>query len=379
MNLNKDKTTLIALMLMTIACSLTYGAYHYENIGLFFIAVAMLFIATSLTITLVRSISVVFASIAISLAVAEFIGGYFVNDDIKAEYNVNSPTAIGYWRKTDVGSLANPGVHTSRKIAPDGKAIYDVVYTIGEDGFRKSHSVVSPKKRINFFGCSFMFGEGLNDDETLPFFVGKRMPNTYIKNYGFHGFGPHQTLAILQSPRDTTGDINFYLTAPIHIARSACKPSWTAGSPKFVMVGDDAVRAGNCYGDEHPTAVGKFLKYSNIYNLTTQVMTGSISDKDIELYLAIVKEISDISKSRNQKLIIGYIKSDKKIFKGTHYSNEKLYEALASMADSIVDLGLTKKNDSLAEKYFIHPLDKHPSSLANQKRAEMLSDVLLKY
>ena len=56
------------------------------------------------------------------------------------------------------------------------------------------------KKFIAFFGCSFTFGEGVREDETMPFYVGQLAPDFKPYNYGFSGYGPHQMLAKLQQP-----------------------------------------------------------------------------------------------------------------------------------------------------------------------------------
>jgi hypothetical protein len=105
---------------------------------------------------------------------------------------------------TDIGPQARPGAHRVRNLTLNGDVVYDVIY--------------------NFFGCSFTFGEGLNDGETLPHFAGRTLEGVTSKNFGFH-----QALAILQSKRDTSGNINFFLTAPWHAERSACLPEWSRG------------------------------------------------------------------------------------------------------------------------------------------------------
>jgi len=74
--------------------------------------------------------------------------------------------------------------------------LYDVTYTIGDDGLR-----ITPKYELNeldqcivIFGGSFTLGEGLNDEESMPYLIGNFSKfNTY--NLGFYGYGPHQMLS----------------------------------------------------------------------------------------------------------------------------------------------------------------------------------------
>jgi hypothetical protein len=68
---------------------------------------------------------------------------------------------------------------------------------------RRITPVNDEKKRRNsilFFGCSFVFGEGVKDDKTLPCCVGRLAPTYMPYNYGFCGYGTQEMLGRLQSP-----------------------------------------------------------------------------------------------------------------------------------------------------------------------------------
>ncbi|HEY86043.1 MAG TPA: hypothetical protein G4N96_13125, partial [Chloroflexi bacterium] len=107
--------------------------------------------------------------------------------------------------------VPNTRVNSIKKLGDD--LIYDVEYSIDQYSrrevpgfeFRVSGSETSntkPETRnqfILFFGGSFIFGEGLNDDETLPAHVGRLAPRYRPYNYGLSGYGPQQMLAKLQS------------------------------------------------------------------------------------------------------------------------------------------------------------------------------------
>lgn len=80
--------------------------------------------------------------------------------------------------------------------------IYDVVYSIDEYHRRLTPVDPAPQQRdkfLLFFGDSFTFGEGLADNETLPYHVGQLAPAYRPYNYGLSGYGPQQMLAKLQS------------------------------------------------------------------------------------------------------------------------------------------------------------------------------------
>ena len=83
----------------------------------------------------------------------------------------------------------------------DGKLLYEVVYTIDADGLRKAPDYLGDDNAecILFFGGSFTFGEGLEDEQTIPYLVGVGTGNRYrVYNFGFAGYGTHHMLAALE-------------------------------------------------------------------------------------------------------------------------------------------------------------------------------------
>ena len=84
-----------------------------------------------------------------------------------------------------------------------------------------------------------------------------------------------------------------------------------------------------------------------------------MSDADLALYFAIIKQIAEISHRRDQKFIIGFIKADDNFLTGTSYTNEKVFLRLKDLSDEIIDLTLAEKAETVDPIYFIHRLDKH--------------------
>jgi len=366
---NKINTQIIILF---SSISVVYGAsLYFRNVGLVLVATGMLISAIMFHFQRITSFAISAVALCFSLAAAEFVAPlFFKNEKHVTEYVF----ATKYWGMSDLGG--NPGIHRIKKQTVSGETIYDVKYSIGENGFRITQTGNNEYRRINFFGDSFTFGEGLNDNETLPYFINQTMRNISVRNFGFSASGVHQALAILESERDTKGAINFLLTSPYHAVRSSCKPTWTAGAPKYEIQSDGvAVRVGNCpqWSDE----IGVFrkvLNHSTLYSLAQEIWRDSTTDADFELYFAIVKRIGEISRDRHQTFIIGFIKAEEGFFKGSTYANQKCFAKLREISDEIIDLTLSDKTENLDARYFIHTLDKHPSALANIDRATMLVD-----
>jgi hypothetical protein len=361
------------LMVVAIGPLLLLGSYLFRNFALLMISVSFIFVLLAFTRSLFRSLYIFLASLMCALSVAELLVSFF-DSNKGAYFDKTSSYITRYWRKTDIGMLASEGVHSSKKISPSGEVIYEVNYKIGTDGFRITDQSLGRKERINFFGCSFTFGEGLKDNETLPYYYAQLSNSFEVKNFGFHGFGGHQAVAIMQSDRDTSGKRNFFLTAPWHAPRSACKHSWTAHSPRFVLVNNNLKLSGTCEefnnNFDANDILEKVLHHSNIYKLIDKIYKFKyLSDEDFNLYFALVQKMHSISKDRGQEFIVGFVKADKDFFKGTTHTNQTIFEALRSRSDRIIDLTLADSVELLDRKYFIHELDKHPSDRANKERA----------
>jgi hypothetical protein len=125
-----------------------------------------------------------------------------------------------------------------------GDTLFNVVYTIGADGLRMSPppSGAGPHRAVLFFGCSFMYGEGLSDQETLPYQVGLLTGGTWrTLNFAYHGYGPHHMLLLLEQGRvgqlvnaDTVRQV-IYGMIPEHVRRVAGRVWWGQHAPRYVL------------------------------------------------------------------------------------------------------------------------------------------------
>ena len=92
--------------------------------------------------------------------------------------------------------------NTTRRVTSyyNDEVVFDVTYTIDKNGLRISplpHNSNAPA--ILFFGGSFTYGEGVNDDETAPYLTGILTDRNYaIYNFGIHGHGPQHMLAEIE-------------------------------------------------------------------------------------------------------------------------------------------------------------------------------------
>ena len=99
-----------------------------------------------------------------------------------------------------LGYKPRPNAHLVSTMRLKGREIYNVTYSTDAYSRRVTpvRAVGQADKFILFFGCSFTFGEGVQNDETLPFFVSQFASRYRPYNYGMNGYGTQQMLAKLQ-------------------------------------------------------------------------------------------------------------------------------------------------------------------------------------
>ena len=128
-----------------------------------------------------------------------------------------------------------PGVHNISFVRKDGKLTYQVV--IGEDGYRTTSpdpSVYSAKPEVWIFGCSFVYGEGVNNQDTFPWLLQAGMRDWAVRNLALPAFGNLQALLQLRHAVDTKQKLPLvavFVYSFFHPERNAGAPSWLARRP----------------------------------------------------------------------------------------------------------------------------------------------------
>ena len=274
------------------------------------------------------------------------------------------------------GFIPTKGTHSSRKITSSGEVIYDVIYTIGDDGYRKDNT--SEFYNVYIYGGSYTFGEGLNDNETISYYLAKNY-NINSKNYGIHGYGLHQALFTLGSKVEITDNgINILLTFPLHSLRSSCKVGYSAKSPRYIIQDESLKLHGVCPGGG---IFSRIISKSKIVELIKQIFIYKnikITDEDINLYFKIIEEIAKLTKQKNSKLIIAYIDATDEQLTDTSWTNKLIFERMESITNTVIDTTLADSFEELPNHLYIHELDKHPSAKANKERARLISNAIRK-
>ncbi len=367
------------IFLFFLGALLLLLSWEYRNFASLLMTVVVVLSLIASFSSKVQSTLIPLISVFAVLAVAELALPVILSGSQKlAQYDQTTGYASGGYneRINGFGYRPNPGVYTSRKLTFEDDVIYDVVYTIGEDGYRSD--IQNTDFAAYIYGGSFTFGEGLNDNETLSFYL---LHNHGIssKNVGVHGYGMHQALYNIEQglvpQRENV--VNILVTAPWHALRSSCKPSYAAGTPKYELTEEGIHLNGVCAGGGFAQRV---LSRSNVFQLVASLIEdiediNVITDSDINLYIEIIKEIARHTEENNSNLVIAYIDATEERLATTKWSNDSIIAELLNFA-TVFDVTLAETREELEPRFYIHELDMHPSALANEYRAAIIASHL---
>lgn len=195
----------------------------------------------------------------------------------------------------------------------ENKIVYDKTYhMIG--GLKRAvpQRVEGHKEgRITIMGCSFIFGSGLDDDETIMANLACLMPSYEIDNISLIGSGPNITLANLeleqyQAPKIGDNDIYIYVYSEAeHLTRAngfMIPLEWVGTSPFYKKMGDHLERDGTI--EEAWPMRSKILTWMRKYISTPLGIDYDfppIRDVHREYVCDLFEQMDKTIKSRNEK------------------------------------------------------------------------------
>jgi hypothetical protein len=272
---------------------------------------------------------------------------------------------------------------------PQG-TLFDTTYTIDSNGLR-----VSPPWRkddlagsVLFFGCSFTFGEGLKDEETLPYQVGVQSGGEYrIFNFGFEGYSPSQMLAAIEHGIvgrlvDNPPRYAFYVALPVHVWRTAGRVAWGGHAPHYVLASDGTVHEVGFFDVDKRfqsvlgTQIAPWLNKSAIWRLIMG-HDSPITDDDIRLYFAVVHRSQELLAKQYPGIQFHVILWPNQTVQPTS-TYKKLRDGFRQMGFSlhlVEDIlpGYTADRS----KFILSSADHHPNALADRLIAQyIVRDIL---
>jgi hypothetical protein len=263
--------------------------------------------------------------------------------------------------------------------------LYDVVYTINEDGYRQTPGFAGGEEGtppIVFFGGSFAFGEGVDDNETLPYFVAAETNwSRPVLNLAFSGYGPHQMLrslelGMLRELGYPSVGIAIYVAVPDHARRAAGGAWWDPVGPRYELDGMGTVQ----YQGRFVAVPERFLK---AYYRYLQVIKLARRSRVVDWTANLLLPPEDDDPTAKVQLMVDIIGQSAAILEQNYQAKLVVLFWDDEAEDSTLILeGLAEKeiptipvSDFIApsehDVYRI-PNDRHPTAAANQLIAEGL-------
>ena len=255
--------------------------------------------------------------------------------------------------------------------------IYDYTYPI--DSFSRRITPMPDSLLRNKFlivsGCSFAFGYGVDNDQTLAARLGAEMPDYKPYNYGVAGYGTQQMMVKLQEgfkPKEIPekSGVFIYFFIDDHVRRTVCSryivKLWGENFPSFELDDGKPVNSGP-FKKAHPI---KFW----FYNALSQSAFIDLFQIDFPLWI----------RDKHLKLVANIIAESKKEFE-VQFPGSKFYVLLApgsklsprlipflkNLNIDFIDCSqlLNPKNP----EYLTHYTDRHPNALYYKKLAKAVA------
>jgi len=303
---------------------------------------------------------------------------YFLNQkNIVEKYSFESDNLMVYKENIGYVGTASSSLRTAKFLKKDGSVIYDIDYVFDEFNRRQT-----PKKpnspHLLIFGGSFASGGGLENNQTLPYFLSD-LTNYQVYDYSWSGWGPHQMLAHLERADLSSEILNsdgvaIYIFIPDHIRRAIGDMQVTNWpfmnfAPYYYLNDDKLIRDGNFKtGRPLVTWIYKTVLKSNSIKYFN-INLPSASAEHTYLTYKIIKQAK-----------IEYLKQ----FNGKFYVLIHPLQVLGSKLepDSLITL-LQKNNIDILQYAFKKPLsqyripnDGHPTEEFNKILADLIAQDL---
>jgi len=159
------------------------------------------------------------------------------------------------------------------KTYSNNSLIFEAVYVFDEYG-RRNSILGKNGKHIVLFGGSRTFGEGMNENQTLQYFL-SRMYNHTIYNYALPGYGTQQMLAHIER-RNFENEINenqgiaIYHFLPSHFGRvigDMQTMSWQVYDMPYFYLEKENLKRGGTFRSDRPLLNGIYRIISKLNSI----------------------------------------------------------------------------------------------------------------
>jgi hypothetical protein len=281
------------------------------------------------------------------------------------------------------------GVFNSTELTHSGDTIYDVDYTIIADSdvnsFSFKHRIGylnpnSPIPKLIFLGCSFTFGQGVGDSETLPYKAGS-LQHTSTLNLGGVCYGIHHVYEIFMDKyanKDNKNKLFIYSMLPDHVLRASGLYEWSPG-PLFKLVDDSLA-----YSGALPVATNRLAYYSSLFgcysflkDMVTDIEENERAKKvpanEYQKAYLMIRKMSQVSKATGGHFLLLFWDKYPQSRDPNLYYRRILEDKLDRLRKDSVDIIKVSDVFDLKDAAYFIPKDGHPSGMAYDTVAKYLT------
>lgn len=285
--------------------------------------------------------------------------------------------------------IAETGVFNSIKVTFAGDTVYNVRYTIVADSDKNSPGFShragyrdpgSPIPKIIFLGCSFTFGQGVNDSETLAYRSGALLGVSTL-NLGGIGFGIHHVYKLFldkYAHQDNKNRLFVYTMIPDHVLRASGIYTWSAG-PSFKLAGDSLVDNGML-----PVPDDKLAYYSSLFGCFSFIKDGvvnieekrrakRVSAEEYQKAYEMIRKMSRDAKRTGGRFILLFWDNLSPAGDPNLYYRPQLEDKLERLRNDSIDIIRVSDIFATGDPGYYIPKDGHPAAAAYDAVAKYLA------
>ncbi len=278
--------------------------------------------------------------------------------------------------------IANTSV--TMQATQDDSVLFKANYTFDGQGRRITPVHPHAKTAVLLFGCSFTFGRGLNDTETMAWQLGKNLGESYqVYNFAYSGYGQHNALAIIEHALPDLHAYEKILTYFIVMQDQVRRGAGLLGrgfvdGPRYEIQDGKVVRVGNFSQQMllpwqkkgltwlQETATLQFYES----NLSERALPLNTEDKRMALFRAILNTSAEKLHQR-----YGQNSSTVLIWPVTYSTLAQTLPPLHAHIP-IINMDSWLPNAAQNMGQYIIPIDRHPNALANTYMARGLTQLV---
>lgn len=260
----------------------------------------------------------------------------------------------------------------------NGQPVYHETYHIDSEGGRATPAAPPGADLYLFLGDSFMFGQGIKDDETLPWlFAEANGAKVKTLNLSAPGNAPNHLVRAFEA-----GLLDRYLGQPVkavivwiipaQLARTTGDGSWLGSSPRYEIVDGKLVHTGSFteYRFGHPLTGLKYY-LGELFPFIEAIGEKQRQQEQLRLFVAMMGQLQQYAREKfNAPLVVVYSWPDEKS-RGTHGDSAIEQPMLVDVIVQLRKMGIQLiRVDDLTSGHptdkLLIPHDGHPRRFTNE-------------